>query len=226
LSEADYSLVSPFWQIEFYYPNSYIKSAGLYAKIGILESLMSDMIEVVIDSIRVHLMAPQRVVVLKQADTERYLTIWVGPYEAEAITVALQEVEMVRPLTHDLLKNIFNTFNAHVIRVEIIKLQDDIFYGNIVAVADGRELHIDSRPSDAIAIAVRAHVPILVHASVMDAAAMTPDQDLPEGGSPERREPPPPLSEEASDRLSVFKDFIDKLDIDDPDKDKPDPDST
>lgn len=183
---------------------------------------MPDMIEVIIDSIRVHLMAPQRVVVLKQANTERYLTIWVGPYEAEAITVALQEVEMVRPLTHDLLKNVFNAFHARVIRVEIVKLQDDIFYGNIVAEADGREIHVDSRPSDAIAIAVRAHVPILVHASVMDTAGMTPDQDLPETGSAPARKEPSPLSEEASDRLSVFKDFIDKLDIDDADKDKPD----
>ena len=183
---------------------------------------MPDMIEVMIDSIRVHLMAPQRVVVLKQTNEERYLTIWVGPYEAEAITVALQEVEMVRPLTHDLLKNIFNAFNAHVTRVEIVKLQDDIFYGNIVAEADGREIHIDSRPSDAIAIAVRAHVPILVHANVMDAAAQSPEQDMPESSPPSRKDEPAPTSEDGSDRLSVFKDFIDKLDIDNlDDKDKP-----
>jgi len=184
---------------------------------------MSDMIEVVIDSIRVHLMAPQRVVVLKQVNTERYLTIWVGPYEAEAITVALQEIEKVRPLTHDLLKNVFGAFNARITRVEIIKLQDEIFYGNIVAEVDGREIDVDSRPSDAIAIAVRAHVPILVHTSVMEAAGMLPDQDMPEtASSPSRKEAPAPLSDEANDRLSVFKDFIDKLDIDDPDKDKPD----
>jgi len=85
---------------------------------------MSDMIEVIIDSIRVHLMTPQRVVVLKQTSTERYLTIWVGPYEAEAITVALQEVEMVRPLTHDLIKNIFTAFKARITRIEIVKLHD------------------------------------------------------------------------------------------------------
>lgn len=187
---------------------------------------MSEMIEVIIDSIRVHLMAPQRVVVLKQVNTERYLTIWVGPYEAEAITVALQEVEMIRPLTHDLIKNIFNSFNARVIRVEIVKLQDDIFYGNIVANADGREIHIDSRPSDAIAIAVRAHVPIMVHRSVMESAGMEPDREIQETAAPARSEPPPPLSDDASDRLSVFKDFIDKLDIDNPDKDKPDSPST
>ena len=189
---------------------------------------MSDMIEVQIDSIRVHLMAPHRVVVLKEVNSERYLTIWVGPYEAEAITVALQEVEMVRPLTHDLIKNIFNSFNARITRVEILRLQDDIFYGNIVADADGQEINIDSRPSDAIAIAVRAHVPITVNRSVMDSAGQSPEQDLPETEAPPaQREAPPPLTEEGNDRLSVFKDFLDKLDIDDTDKkDKPDTPST
>ncbi len=185
--------------------------------------MSSGMVEVIIDSIRVHLMAPQRVVVLKQVNAERYLTIWVGPYEAEAITVALQEVEMVRPLTHDLLKNVFKAFNARIIRVEIVKLEGDIYYGNIVAEADGREIHIDSRSSDAIAIAARAHAPIMVHPSVMETAGVEPDQDMPEtGNAPARREPPPPMTEDASDRLSVFKDFIEKLDIDNPDKDKPD----
>ena len=182
---------------------------------------MAEMIEVVIDSIRVHLMAPQRVVVLKQVNAERYLTIWVGPYEAEAITVALQEVEMIRPLTHDLIKNVFNTFNAKVTRVEIVKLQDDIFYGNIVADANGREIHIDARPSDSIAIAVRAHVPILVHQSVMESAGIEPDREVPESNVSIKSDALPPPTSEDTSRLSVFKDFIDKLDIDKPDKDKP-----
>src|SRR5690242_6786024 len=175
---------------------------------------MPEMIEVQIDSVRVHLMTPQRLVVLKQIGSERYLPIWVGPYEAEAITVALQEVEMVRPLTHDLLKNIFNAFNARIIGVEIVKLQDDIFYGNIVAESEGREINIDARPSDAIAIAVRAHVQILVHSSVMDAAAQTPEQDMPENAPLAKSESSAAGPEDGSDRLSVFKDFIDKLDID------------
>ncbi len=183
---------------------------------------MSDMIEVIIDSIRVHLMTPQRVVVLKQVNTERYLTIWVGPYEAEAITVALQEVEMSRPLTHDLIKNIFASFNARVVRVEIVNVQDNIFFGNIVVDAEGVEINIDSRPSDAIAIAVRAHAPILVHPDVMEAAGQLPEQDLPETTSPAKKTPPTPLTDEGNDRLSVFKDFFDKLDIDNPDEDKPD----
>ena len=181
---------------------------------------MSEMIEVQIDSVRVHLMTPQRLVVLKQLDSERYLPIWVGPYEAEAITVALQEVEMVRPLTHDLLKNVFGAFNAHITRIEIVKLQNEIFYGSIVADLDGTEIHVDSRPSDAIALSVRAHVPILVNSSVMEEAGIIPEQDMPEGAEagaePERSEPAP-LSEEGTERLTIFEDFLEKLDFDKPD---------
>lgn len=187
---------------------------------------MTDMVEVVIDSVRVSLMSPQRVVVLRQVDEERFLPIWVGPYEAEAITVALQEIEMIRPLTHDLLKSLFNTFNARVSRVEIIALREEIFFGNIVAEVDGSEINIDSRPSDAIALAVRANVSIFVHHTVMEEAGMVPEKDM--GG-----EEKPPLDETAGatggddggDRLSIFEDFIDKLDMGKlDDKDKPEDD--
>ncbi|HZJ21836.1 MAG TPA: bifunctional nuclease family protein [Anaerolineales bacterium] len=186
---------------------------------------MSDMIEVQIDSVRVHLMTPSRLVVLKQVNSERYLPIWVGPYEAEAITVALQEVEMIRPLTHDLLKNVFGAFNARIIRIEIVKLENDIYYGTIVAEVDGREIYVDSRSSDAIALSVRAHVPILVHPSVMDSAGILPEQDMPdEEEAPEKSEPAP-LSKEGAERLTVFEDFLGKLDLDKlDDKDKPDED--
>ncbi len=185
--------------------------------------MSSEMIEVTIDSVRAHLMTPQRVVVLKQKNGERFLTIWVGTYEAEAITVAMQEVEVARPLTHDLLRNTLKAFDARIARVEIVKLEDDIFYGNIVVEADGREINIDSRPSDAIALAARARVPILVHRSVMDVAGLFQDENLPTSPSaPARKEKEPPLlPDDANDRLSVFKDFIDKLDLDDPDKDNP-----
>ena len=186
---------------------------------------MAEMIEVQIDSVRVHLMTPQRLVVLKQLDSDRYLPIWVGPYEAEAITVALQEVEMVRPLTHDLLKNVFGAFNAHITRIEIVKLQNEIFYGSIVAEVDGKEVEVDSRPSDAIALSVRAHVPILVHTSVMDEAGIIPEQDMPEGEEnlPTEKSESAPMSEESTERLSVFEDFLEKLDFDKPEgNDKPD----
>jgi uncharacterized protein len=186
---------------------------------------MPEMIEVQIDSVRVHLMTPQRLVVLKQIGSERYLPIWVGPYEAEAITVALQEVEMIRPLTHDLLKNVFGAFNARIKRIEIVKLQNEIFYGNIVAEVDGREIDVDSRPSDAIALSVRAHVPILVHHSVMEEAGIIPEQDIPEEEEAPEQAEPAPLSQEGTERLSVFEDFLEKLEFDKPDdKDKPDDD--
>ena len=184
---------------------------------------MPEMIEVQIDSVRVHLMTPQRLVVLKQIGSERYLPIWVGPYEAEAITVALQEVEMIRPLTHDLLKNVFGAFNARIKRIEIVKLQNEIFYGSIVAEVDGREVNVDSRPSDAIALSVRAHVPILVHYSVMDEAGIIPEQDVSEESEAIEKEEPAPLSEESTERLSVFEDFLEKLEFDkSEDEDKPD----
>jgi uncharacterized protein len=183
------------------------------------------MIEVTIDSVRVNLMSPQRLVILREVGADRYLPIWVGPYEAEAITVALQEVEMIRPLTHDLLKNVFTTFNAKVKRIEIVALKEDIFYGNIVAEVNGQETNVDSRPSDAIALAVRAHVPILVHESVIQNAGITPESDVESSGAePAEAEkpgrPPAPMGDFSTERLSVFEDFLGKLDLDKLDKDK------
>jgi bifunctional DNase/RNase len=184
------------------------------------------MIEVTIDSVRVNLMSPQRLVILREVGADRYLPIWVGQYEAEAITVALQEVEMIRPLTHDLLKNVFNTLNAKIKRIEIVSLKEDIFYGNIVAEVNGQETNVDSRPSDAIALAVRAHVPILVDENVIKNAGITPEVDVEAApgsaarpGSPAR--PAPPVGEVSKERLSVFEDFLGKLDLDKLDKDKP-----
>lgn len=183
--------------------------------------MSSDMIEVVIDSIRVSLMSQQRIVILRERNAERYLPIWIGIYEAESITIALQEVEVARPLTHDLLRNVFNEFKARVIRVEVVALRDDTFFGNIVAEVEGRTLNIDSRPSDALAIAVRTHVPILVSKTVMDVAGIVPEEDLQEGGV---TRPPMAASSEqegepGEDRLSVFSDFLEGLDMDNIDKD-------
>jgi uncharacterized protein len=184
---------------------------------------LSDKVEVVIDSVRLSLLSPQRVVVLRQTDMQRYLAVWVGPFEAEAISVALQEVELARPLTHDLLKNVIGVFGGKILRIEIISLKDDTFYGNIIAEQGGKVLDIDSRPSDALALAVRAHVPILVSREVMDAAGIIPEHDiqseryLPEqdnnlqsGGQPAVRE----------QDLEVFEDFLKKL------KDEPGEDET
>jgi bifunctional DNase/RNase len=180
---------------------------------------MSDMVEVVIDSIRVSLMSQQRIVILREKSAERYLPIWIGIYEAESITIALQEVEVARPLTHDLMKNIFHELNARVLQVEVVALRDDTFYGNIIAEVDGRKLTIDSRPSDALAIAVRTHVPIYVAQAVMDAAGITPEEDL-QVESEEKAAGEAGPAGEGEERLSVFEDFLEGLNMDDLDSEK------
>ena len=170
---------------------------------------MLDMVEMVIDSIRVSLVSQQRIVILRELDAKRYLPIWIGIYEAEAIAIALQEVEVARPLTHDLLKNIFSTLKANIIRVEIVALRDDTFFGNLVVEANDLSFDIDARPSDALALAVRSHVPILVERSVLDSAGIVPEEDLRE------KEGKPPTKDDVEanpERLSVFEDFLDKLD--------------
>jgi hypothetical protein len=188
---------------------------------------MSEMLEVVIDSIRVSLMSQQRIVILRESQAERYLPIWIGVYEAEAITIALQEVEVARPLTHDLLKNVFTTLNARIIRVEVSALRDETFFGNIVAEVNGRTLNVDARPSDALNLAVRARVPILVARTVMDSAGITPEEDLHSEAPPAKEKPtrkaapaadqPAPVEpapEGGEERLSIFEDFLEGLDLD------------
>ncbi|MFP4321808.1 MAG: bifunctional nuclease family protein [Anaerolineales bacterium] len=166
------------------------------------------MIEVTIDSIRVSLMSQHRVVILKDNATDRYLPIWIGPSEADAITVELQNMEVARPLTHDLLKAVIKQMGGEVKHILINNLEDDIFYARIVILQNGTEMEIDSRPSDAIALAVRVQVPIYVAKEVMD-IAITPEEDI------ELSEPSEQSTQADDDKLSVFKDFVDSLDLDD-----------
>jgi len=180
---------------------------------------MSKMVEVVIDSVRVSLTNQQRIVVLHEPNVERYLPIFIGSYEAEAITIALQEVEVARPQTHDLLKSIIGQLNAHLLRVEIVSLREDVFYGILVVETSGRVVEIDSRPSDALALAVRTHVPILVAREVLDSAGITPEEERAEKNtSPadEKSQPAAEPGEASEERLSVFKDFLQNLDLDKP----------
>jgi hypothetical protein len=165
------------------------------------------MVEVSIDSIRVSLMSQHRVVILKDMASDRYLPIWIGPSEADAITVELQNMEVARPLTHDLLKSVILTMGGQVKYIVVSNLEEDIFYARILIEANGKELEVDSRPSDAIALAVRVQVPIYVEEKVMD-NAITPDEDVELSATPATQ----PLDE---DKLSIFKDFVESLDMDD-----------
>lgn len=171
------------------------------------------MVEVVIDSIRVSLMSPQRIVILKEMDSERFLPIWIGPFEADAITHSLQELEVARPMTHDLLRNMLQVLGAQVLQVKITELREDVFHACIVISVNGREMEIDSRPSDALALAVRVHVPIFVAEVVMDEAASIPEAEVDADKA----------TEEGDERLEIFKDFVETLDLDDLDLPEEDP---
>jgi bifunctional DNase/RNase len=175
------------------------------------------MVEVTIDSIRVSLMSNHRIIILKDSSGDRYLPIWIGPCEADSITVTLQEQEVPRPLTHDLLKAVITEMGGIPQHVAIHALRNDIFYAKIVIRQNGRTIEIDSRSSDAIAFAVRVKVPILVDESVMELAATSPDEEV--GQAAAAAEAPTDTPDE---RLSIFRDYIDSLDMDDmPDEDRP-----
>lgn len=173
------------------------------------------MIEVAIDSVRISLMSQHRVVVLREKGSQRYLPIWIGAPEADAITLRLQGVPVERPLTHDLLKRTFDALGAEVQYVIVNELRSDIFYAQIVLDYNERELRIDSRPSDAIALAVRAEVPVYIADAVMSEAGRMPDEDVAPTLLGERSALAVAEGAGEDDDLSVFKDFIEELDLDD-----------
>lgn len=180
------------------------------------------MIEMSIESIRVSLMNYNRVVVLKEKGSERYLPIWIGAAEADAIAVRLQGVSVARPMTHDLLSNVLKEFGSRVLRVVVNDLSNDTFFARIYLDLDGSEVEVDSRPSDAIAIAVRNEAPIFVEDSVLDQAGVTIDanEEVGVAEGTEAQRPAPPVDEEELKRMSAFRDFIESLDLDDFDKRK------
>ncbi|HUT15301.1 MAG TPA: bifunctional nuclease family protein [Anaerolineae bacterium] len=165
------------------------------------------MVTVFIHSVRVSLMSHHRVVLLKDADAERYLPIWIGPYEADAIVMALQGLEAPRPLTHDLLKNAISALGGTVSHILVAELSDNTYYGRIVMDADGRHMELDARPSDAMALAVRCGVPIYVADRVMAQAGIAVSPEL------------EPVSPEEAERLSAFRDFVNTLDLDEQEDD-------
>lgn len=181
------------------------------------------MVEMTIDSIRVSLMNYQRVVILKEKSSDRYLPIWIGPAEADAIAVKLQGVNVARPLTHDLLSSVIDTLGATINSITVTELKNDTFYARINLNVDGGQVDVDSRPSDALALAVRVEAPIFVDESVLDKASIMLDKDT---GRPIYEEAErlnkegKKVSEEELQKLEAFRDFIDTLDWEDFDKRK------
>ncbi len=151
--------------------------------------------EMVVESVRVHMLSSQHVVILRDTQRERYLPIWIGPWEANAIAMRLQGVTPERPMTHDLFSQALAELGVTVKQIVVSDLAEDTFRARLLLQLDGRELDLDARPSDAIALAVRTGVPIYATDSVLDRAGVVPES-----------------AEE--EKLSVFRDFVNSLGVD------------
>jgi len=183
------------------------------------------MIEMTIDSIRVSLMNYQRVVILKEKMSDRYLPIWIGPSEADAIAVKLQGVAVPRPLTHDLLSSVIDTLGATVNSIIVNDLKNDTFFAKVILETEGKQVEVDSRPSDALALAVRTGVTIFADESVLDKAGILLDGEtgkpiFEEADIPGGKESKKVSDEDMKKKMSAFYDFINTLDLDDFDKRK------
>jgi uncharacterized protein len=164
-------------------------------------------VEMVVESVRVSLTTQNRVVILKDKVTERYLLIWIGPLEAWAIASAVAGVPPARPCTHDLVKSVVDELGAKVTQVIVNDLREETFFARIIMDSSGRHIEIDSRPSDAIAVAVRVKAPIYVEESVLNSAGVTPDNEE----APTSSEAAP-VEQMDLEKLSAFQDLINGLD--------------
>ncbi len=151
--------------------------------------------QMVVESVRVHMLSSQHVVILKESGRDRYLPIWIGPWEANAIAMKLQGVSPERPLTHDLFAQTLLELGAAVQRIVVSDLADETYRARLLLEVDGRIVEMDARPSDAIALAVRTSAPIYATDAVLDRAGVTPEAD-------------------EDEKLSVFREFINSLDVD------------
>lgn len=169
-----------------------------------------------IESVRLSLMNYQRVVILREKNADRYLPIFIGPAEADAIAVRLQDVSVPRPMTHDLIRDLIVQLGARVSYIVVNDLSNDTFFARIVLEVNGQPMEVDSRPSDAIALAVRVEVPIYAEDSVLERAGVVLDEEgqpsPASGDDAEGSKPPDPAELE---RLGAFKDFIEGLDLSD-----------
>jgi len=165
----------------------------------------------VVESVRVHMLSSQHVVILKESERDRYLPIWIGPSEANAIAMRLQGISAERPLTHDLMVSIVAALGSSISRVVVTHVIEGTFHARLyVESASGDETEIDSRTSDAIAVAVRTGSPIYADERVLDEAGVEPEAIV-EGE---------PVDEE---RLAVFREFVNSLDVDLPGYGEPGP---
>jgi uncharacterized protein len=190
---------------------------------------MTGLVEMVIESVRVHMLSNRHVVILKDPEGDRYLPIWIGAWEASAIAMRLQGLAAERPLTHDLFAAALERLGVRVERVVINELTDETYHARIHLERDGVQVEVDARPSDALALAVRAEVPIYAADEVLAQAGLAADPDEDAAGEDEEgdddaetserpRRRRPPLEQvgnvPADPRLDMFRDFINSLEVD------------
>jgi bifunctional DNase/RNase len=157
--------------------------------------MAESLVEVVVESVRVHMLSSQHVVLLKETERERYLPIWIGPWEANAIATRLQGVTPERPMTHDLFVATLTDLGVKLVRVIVSSLTDETFHATLELEQDGKTYAIDARPSDALALAVRTGVRIFASTEVLDRAGVEPEA-------------------EEDEKLEVFREFVNSLDVD------------
>jgi bifunctional DNase/RNase len=189
---------------------------------------MARLVEMQIESVRVHMLSNRHVVILKDPEGDRYLPIWIGAWEASAIAMRLQGLAAERPLTHDLFAAALDRLGVRVERVVISELTEETYHARIHLEREGVQVEVDARPSDALALAVRAEVQIFAAEDVLAQAALAadPDEDAgddegapdddTEGDRPRRRRLPiESVGDAPADpRLDMFRDFVNSLEVD------------
>jgi uncharacterized protein len=178
------------------------------------------MIEVMIDSIRVSLTNQQRIVILKDINREWYLPIWIGPFEAESITIGLQNIEISRPQTHDLMLSVIQSLGYQLSHIEIKFMQQDVFFADLVVKdsESGEERRIDCRPSDALALSARKKTRIFVSDEIMQQAGILPEENVHHESADADNEDVT-FEPQDEERLSIFEDFLERLTDEDDDTD-------
>ena len=151
--------------------------------------------EMVIYGVSFDMVGKQPIVLLKTADGNKFLPIWIGHPEAAAILMKLQGAATPRPMTHDLFTEILSQLEARVVKIAVTELRENTFYALITVAIDGTEIEIDSRPSDAIALAVRADAPIFAAESVIEESAIEFEHEV----------------EDQEEVVEKFKDFLDNV---------------
>jgi len=182
-------------------------------------SASSGLVEMVVESVRVHMLSSRHVVILKESEHDRYLPIWIGPWEASAIAMKLQGLTADRPLTHDLFASALENLGVRVDRVVISTLAEETYHARLHLERDGTVFEIDSRPSDALALAVRTGGRIFASEAVLEQAALggdgTATGDAEAGDVVPEGSPLESTGEKIVDpRLDVFRDFVNSLDVD------------